>query len=323
MSRQSKSSTSAQAAPRGNESRVESTSCTRPKTHRRERAILRVPAGGGGPGPMVFDGGVRAPRRAPAGRGARRTRPAGGRRPPRQGITRFQDVGTHLDNRFLVGHPRRGSAQSHALCTGTDIRSARAQVPLAAFRYIRSNSICAPTLTWRGARRGGPSTSTLGRWPSRMSRWRFPSTPAPISGNSQSARRSIRTAGCLRLYSHKDEAIVRQFENYAKGLGDRYLRDVVDLRAGERWSARLCELIESADVFQLFWSQHSMASAFVRQEWEHALTVPKPDVHPPGLLGAAVSDARGIASRPPRRASVRIRRHCGGRVGDDAVRRLS
>ena len=78
-------------------------------------------------------------------------------------------------------------------------------------------------------------------------------------------------------YSHKDEAIVRQFENYAKGLGDRYVRDVVDLRAGERWNPRLCELIESADVFQLFWSQNSMESAFVRQEWEHALTVSKPE----------------------------------------------
>ena len=78
-------------------------------------------------------------------------------------------------------------------------------------------------------------------------------------------------------YSHKDQAIVRQFENYAKGVGDRYVRDVLDLRAGEVWNTRLCELIESADVFQLFWSRNSMDSPFVRQEWEHALRIPKPD----------------------------------------------
>jgi serine/threonine protein kinase len=76
-------------------------------------------------------------------------------------------------------------------------------------------------------------------------------------------------------YSHKDEAVVRQFEKYAAGMGDRYMRDVIELRAGERWQPRLCEMIESADVFQLFWSTNSIASEFVRQEWEHALTVSK------------------------------------------------
>jgi hypothetical protein len=55
------------------------------------------------------------------------------------------------------------------------------------------------------------------------------------------------------------------------------VRDVLDLRAGEVWNTRLCELIESADVFQLFWSRNSMDSPFVRQEWEHALRIPKPD----------------------------------------------
>jgi hypothetical protein len=77
-------------------------------------------------------------------------------------------------------------------------------------------------------------------------------------------------------YSHKDEAIVRQFESYARGLGDRYVRDAIDLRAGEQWDSRLCELIDGADVFQLFWSTNSMDSSLVRREWEHALTVDKP-----------------------------------------------
>ena len=77
-------------------------------------------------------------------------------------------------------------------------------------------------------------------------------------------------------YSQKDTAIVRQFENYALAMGDRYMRDVVDLRAGEIWRDRLIELIDAADVFQLFWSTNSMTSPFVRREWEHALLVDKP-----------------------------------------------
>ncbi|MFC1597106.1 virulence factor SrfB [Planctomycetota bacterium] len=72
-------------------------------------------------------------------------------------------------------------------------------------------------------------------------------------------------------YSHKDLAIVEQCERYVTMIGDRYLRDWKDLRAGEEWNARLSEMIKEADVFQLFWSQHAMESKFVRQEWEYAL----------------------------------------------------
>jgi molecular chaperone DnaK (HSP70) len=74
-------------------------------------------------------------------------------------------------------------------------------------------------------------------------------------------------------YSHKDLDIVRQFERYASTLGDRYLRDWSELRAGEEWSDRLAAMIREADVFQLFWSWNSMASNFVRQEWEYALSL--------------------------------------------------
>jgi len=33
---------------------------------------------------------------------------------------------------------------------------------------------------------------------------------------------------------------------------------------------RLLELIDEADIFQLFWSSNSMRSEYVRWEWEHA-----------------------------------------------------
>ena len=37
------------------------------------------------------------------------------------------------------------------------------------------------------------------------------------------------------------------------------------------------ELIDEADVFQLFWSTNSMHSEQVRQEWEHALALDRPN----------------------------------------------
>ncbi len=74
-------------------------------------------------------------------------------------------------------------------------------------------------------------------------------------------------------YSHKDTAIVVQFERFAEAVGDRYLRDVRTLRSGEKWNPRLCEFISEADVFQLFWSHNSMRSKFVEQEWRYALSL--------------------------------------------------
>ena len=74
-------------------------------------------------------------------------------------------------------------------------------------------------------------------------------------------------------YSHKDLAIVRQAEAYGKALGHVYLRDRLALRSGEEWEQRLLELIDEADIFQLFWSSNSMRSEYVRREWEHALTL--------------------------------------------------
>lgn len=78
-------------------------------------------------------------------------------------------------------------------------------------------------------------------------------------------------------YSRHDLKIVEEFEHYAAAVGDKYLRDVCTLRSGEAWEERLCQLIEEAEVFQLFWSTNSMRSKFVRQEWEHALKLNRPN----------------------------------------------
>ena len=77
-------------------------------------------------------------------------------------------------------------------------------------------------------------------------------------------------------YSRQDTAMVEEFERLVEALGDRYLRDVRDVRSGEQWSSRLEELMRTADVFQLFWSWNSLGSRFVRQEWEFALGLQRP-----------------------------------------------
>ena len=75
-------------------------------------------------------------------------------------------------------------------------------------------------------------------------------------------------------YSHRDTAIVEEFERHAAATGDRYLRDVVSLRAGEVWDQRLLKMINEADVFQLFWSWNALTSPLVREEWRQA---PRPE----------------------------------------------
>jgi hypothetical protein len=39
----------------------------------------------------------------------------------------------------------------------------------------------------------------------------------------------------------------------------------------------LLQMIEEADVFQLFWSRHAMESPYVRGEYEHALSLHRPN----------------------------------------------
>jgi hypothetical protein len=74
-------------------------------------------------------------------------------------------------------------------------------------------------------------------------------------------------------YSHKDREVVAQVEEVARALRHRYLRDVVNLRAGDRWESGVRELIQEADLFQLFWSNNAMQSEQVRKEWEYAVSL--------------------------------------------------
>ena len=117
-------------------------------------------------------------------------------------------------------------------------------------------------------------------------------------------------------YSGRDRSLLDSFTEAARALGDTYLQDVLALRSGERWEPRLLELIEEADVFQLFWSTNSMRSRYCRDEWEHALSLRRPSfirpvyweqplprdpalgLPPPGLRELHFEKVRLYAPRP-------------------------
>jgi hypothetical protein len=101
---------------------------------------------------------------------------------------------------------------------------------------------------------------------------RTPDEDAPAEAEHAQPYRKI-----FASYSHKDRHIVEQIERLARALGDEYLRDWNHLRAGEAWDDRLLQMIEEADVFQLFWSRSSMESPYVRREYEHALSLNRPN----------------------------------------------
>lgn len=97
-------------------------------------------------------------------------------------------------------------------------------------------------------------------------------------------------------YSHSDTPVVLACRNVFKAIGFESLIDIDTLRSGQRWNAELMKLIETADLFQLFWSINASQSPYVRQEWQYALQRSKdegfirpvywekPLVSPPGEL---------------------------------------
>jgi pSer/pThr/pTyr-binding forkhead associated (FHA) protein len=72
-------------------------------------------------------------------------------------------------------------------------------------------------------------------------------------------------------YSHNDAQIVFTCRNVYKALGFDVLIDIDSLRAGQVFSSALRQMIDNADIFQLFWSEQAAKSPYVRQEWEYAL----------------------------------------------------
>ena len=103
-----------------------------------------------------------------------------------------------------------------------------------------------------------------------------------VSQQEKQPQRTVSAAPLRKVfasYSHKDREIVERIEECLSRsyLGIEYMRDVKKLRAGEKWSQRLMEMIDEAQAFQLFWSTNSMHSKFVRQEYEYALALRRED----------------------------------------------
>lgn len=73
-------------------------------------------------------------------------------------------------------------------------------------------------------------------------------------------------------YSHKDTQIAEQYRKAQMMLGNTIFMDTHSIRAGDDWEEALKRFIDSADVFQLFWSTQSASSEHVRFEWDYALT---------------------------------------------------
>ena len=98
-------------------------------------------------------------------------------------------------------------------------------------------------------------------------------------------------------YSHRDTEVVLACRNAYQSLGLDVLIDVDSLRAGEDFNRALMQMIETSDIFQLFWSRRSAESPYVRKEWEYALAHSKgegfirpvywelPQIPPPEPLG--------------------------------------
>jgi len=72
-------------------------------------------------------------------------------------------------------------------------------------------------------------------------------------------------------YSRKDTDIVNEFKKVHEATGFDVLLDIDDIRSGEKWNPKLLQMIDKADIFQLFWSPNSEKSKYCKQEWQYAL----------------------------------------------------
>ena len=85
-------------------------------------------------------------------------------------------------------------------------------------------------------------------------------------------------------YSRRDSTVAKSYKIAQTALGNDAFLDVDNLRAGEDWRAALARAIDEADIFQLFWSEHSASSEYCRYEWDYALKVRCPDDNCEGFI---------------------------------------
>lgn len=76
-------------------------------------------------------------------------------------------------------------------------------------------------------------------------------------------------------FSPEDSDLVVGVAAVAEALGDQYAADVIDARRSGAPDEWMLSQIADADVFQLFWSSHSMQSSSCQRQWDTALAVDK------------------------------------------------
>jgi hypothetical protein len=117
---------------------------------------------------------------------------------------------------------------------------------------------------------------------------------APLVADSAAPYRKI-----FASYSRSDLPLLASFTEAAHALGDTYLQDVITIRSGERWEPRLLEMIQEADIFQLFWSSNSMRSRSCRSEWEYALSLGRPSFVRPVYWESPLPQDLALGLPPP------------------------
>jgi len=73
--------------------------------------------------------------------------------------------------------------------------------------------------------------------------------------------------------AHEDVDVVKAVAEAYRALGIDMPVDKVPMHTGEDLPQELSQLIEQADVFQLFWSKAASRSRQVAKEWQHALSL--------------------------------------------------
>jgi formylglycine-generating enzyme required for sulfatase activity/tetratricopeptide (TPR) repeat protein len=103
-------------------------------------------------------------------------------------------------------------------------------------------------------------------------------TKPPAIGSEQDREKSdLPRRKVFACYSSRDRVIVLQFLRQAEAMGDEYFEPLYKLSLADIWDERTLQLIEGADVFQLFWSSNAAASEWTRREWQYALSLGRKD----------------------------------------------
>lgn len=107
----------------------------------------------------------------------------------------------------------------------------------------------------------------------RVDRTALQVTDQPLSSASH-ANRYRRIYACV---AEEDRGMVAELEHCARLLRDTVICHPLPSHPSAELVARQTRLIESADVFQLYWSRKALAAPQMEQEWRHALSLSRPD----------------------------------------------